>query len=248
MGEDLKIRLEKWFDWQEGEKKHNKDFELNFFLASDRDSFATWITDRIWRLSSLKHPEVEWSSIIPGHFKTEVYTAPLPTSREQRTASHLAIVHSGVAPDPIDFKIIPTAPTRIEVTAVCRSSIVRPYFVELLLEIDGTWHGAVAEALDHLGVFDQEALTETTDQESDDEPPPRSEIDDPTGGLYGTCRDMTIGEVREIVRRCEKFKERGGQIPEFYRREDITPGGPKSYELETLRSWLKNPKFKPRDT
>jgi hypothetical protein len=248
MYEDLGIRLEKWFDWQEGEEKHNRSFKLSFSLTSDLDSFAKWVTDRVWRMSSLEYPEFEWSGITPERFKTEMYTVQLPTYRGQWTTSHLAIVQSGVGPDPIDFAIVPIDPARIEVTAVCRISLVRPYFVELLLEIDGTWHGAVAEALDHLGDFDEEALAEAMEQESADEPPPRSEIDDPTGGLYGTCRDMTIGEVRNIVKRCKEFKERGGNIPEFYRREDITPGGPKSYELETLRSWLKNPKFRPKDT
>jgi hypothetical protein len=68
------------------------------------------------------------------------------------------------------------------------------------------------------------------------------------GGPYGTCRDMTIDEVRSIVKRCRTFTQRGGKVPEFYRRQNVVQGAPKSYELETLRGWLKNPKFSPEDT
>jgi hypothetical protein len=73
-------------------------------------------------------------------------------------------------------------------------------------------------------------------------------IEDPTGGKYGTCRDLTIDDVRDIVRRCRAFQEIGGKVPEFYRREDINPGEPRSYELETLRSWLKKTNFSPKHT
>jgi hypothetical protein len=71
---------------------------------------------------------------------------------------------------------------------------------------------------------------------------------DPAGGRYGTCRDLTIDDVRVIVKRCRDFQSRQGKVPEFHRRQNFTPGGPRSYELETLRSWLSNPRFQPRGT
>lgn len=70
---------------------------------------------------------------------------------------------------------------------------------------------------------------------------------DPSGGKYGTNRDLTIDDVRIIVARCKMFTEKGGKVTEFYRLQNITPGNPKSYELETLRSWLKKSKFAPKD-
>lgn len=75
-------------------------------------------------------------------------------------------------------------------------------------------------------------------------------MEDPTGGKYGSCRDLTIDDVRDIVKRCRAFQARGGKIVEFYRRksQSFSPGEPRSYELETLRSWLNNPKFAPEDT
>jgi hypothetical protein len=71
---------------------------------------------------------------------------------------------------------------------------------------------------------------------------------DPAGGKYGTCRDLTIDEVRAIVARCRAFQEKGGNVPEFHRRQKIVPGAPRSYELETLRGWLKDPKFRHKAT
>jgi len=70
----------------------------------------------------------------------------------------------------------------------------------------------------------------------------------PIGGKYGTCRDLTIDDMRTIVARCLDFKARGGSVPEFYRRQNISFNEPRSYALETLRGWLKNPRFAPRDT
>ena len=75
-----------------------------------------------------------------------------------------------------------------------------------------------------------------------------SPTEGPIGGRYGTCRDLAIDDVRAIVARCLDFKTRGGTVPEFYRHQNIDIGGPRSYELETLRGWLKNPKFRPKDT
>jgi len=67
------------------------------------------------------------------------------------------------------------------------------------------------------------------------------------GGKYGTCRDLTVDAVRAIVARCLAFQERGGKVPGFYDQLNITPGEPESFELETLRGWLKDPKFAPQE-
>jgi hypothetical protein len=65
------------------------------------------------------------------------------------------------------------------------------------------------------------------------------------GGKYGTCRDLTIDEVRYIVAECCAFQEQGGKVTTFYEQLNITPGEPRSFELETLRGWLRDPKFAP---
>ena len=67
------------------------------------------------------------------------------------------------------------------------------------------------------------------------------------GGKYGTNRDMTIDEVRKIVNNCRSYMNQGGNAPEFYR-QYCKNSGPKSFALETLRSWLKKPKFSSEDT
>ncbi len=64
-----------------------------------------------------------------------------------------------------------------------------------------------------------------------------------TGGKYGTCRDLSFDDVKTIVVRCKAFQKRGGKVPEFYRHENITSNEPRSYELETLKGWLKDPRF-----
>jgi hypothetical protein len=68
------------------------------------------------------------------------------------------------------------------------------------------------------------------------------------GGKYGTCRDLTIDEVRVIVAECRAFQEGGGKVPTFYEQLNIRPGEPRSFELETLYGWLYDPKFRPADT
>jgi len=98
--------------------------------------------------------------------------------------------------------------------------------------------------------------SDPADKPKETEPTPPNEntaadpslVECPIGGRYGTCRDLTIDDVRNIVARCFEFKSRGGMVPEFYRLQNIVPGEPRSYALETLRCWLKNPKFAPRDT
>jgi hypothetical protein len=63
-------------------------------------------------------------------------------------------------------------------------------------------------------------------------------------GHYGTCRDLSYEDVKQIVKRCRDYQERGGTVPSFYEMQNISPGEPGSYELETLRSWLYDPKFR----
>jgi hypothetical protein len=64
------------------------------------------------------------------------------------------------------------------------------------------------------------------------------------GGLFGTCRDLTFDDVCAIVHQCREYKQKDGKVTEFFRRRDIVPGEPRSFELETLRGWLKDPRFR----
>ena len=68
------------------------------------------------------------------------------------------------------------------------------------------------------------------------------------GGKYGTCRDISFDDTKAIVKRCREFQATGGTVPHFHEQLGIDPGKPRSFELDTLRSWLKNPKFAPEDT
>jgi hypothetical protein len=62
------------------------------------------------------------------------------------------------------------------------------------------------------------------------------------GNRYGTEREMSIEDVCLVVQKALAYKEQGGTIPEFYRRWSFSTG---TFALETLRGWLKNPKFNP---
>lgn len=68
------------------------------------------------------------------------------------------------------------------------------------------------------------------------------------GGKYGTCRDLTIDDVRAIVAKLRAFQKQGGKVTTFYEQLNITPGEPRYFELETLRGWRKDPKFAAKDT
>ena len=60
---------------------------------------------------------------------------------------------------------------------------------------------------------------------------------------YGTERDLTYDDVKEIVTRCKAYQARGGKVPAFYRSLKLNETGPRAFTLETLRKWLKNPYF-----
>ena len=105
------------------------------------------------------------------------------------------------------------------------------------------------------GLSEHEWLTESVDSaeaplrlqyEQRTKPPDSVETDpvsdDVAGQKYGTYRDLTIDDVRAIVARCLAFKKQGGRVTEFYRRENTN-----AYTLETLRSWLKDKRFRPPD-
>ena len=68
------------------------------------------------------------------------------------------------------------------------------------------------------------------------------------GGKFGTCRDLTANDVQAIVDRCRAFMDDGGKVPDFYDQLNIVPGEPRSFTLDTLRGWLKDPRFAPKDS
>jgi len=63
---------------------------------------------------------------------------------------------------------------------------------------------------------------------------------DDTVKKYGTDRNLTASDVRRHVRRCLAYKENGGTVRGYH--ENLGPCPP--FALETLRSWLKDPRFK----
>lgn len=68
------------------------------------------------------------------------------------------------------------------------------------------------------------------------------------GGKFGTHRDLTANDVQAIVDRCRYFMRAGGKVPDFYDQLAIVPDWPRYFELETLRGWLKNPRFASKDS
>jgi len=61
---------------------------------------------------------------------------------------------------------------------------------------------------------------------------------------YGTYREFTLVEVRGIVARCKAFQNEGGTIAAFY--YDVLGESTSSkFSLETLKSWVKDNRFKP---
>jgi len=69
---------------------------------------------------------------------------------------------------------------------------------------------------------------------------------DPSGDIpkYGTDRDLTKDQVRSIVDKCRWSQGKGGTIELFY--DHLSPLIRGKFRLETLKSWLKNPNFKPK--
>ena len=55
---------------------------------------------------------------------------------------------------------------------------------------------------------------------------------------FGTDKNLSLSDVKEIVKRCNAFVKSGGKITEFHRQHSQD-----KYELETLRKWLKDPRF-----
>lgn len=68
----------------------------------------------------------------------------------------------------------------------------------------------------------------------------------PVGGRYGTNRDMSLEDVQQVLRACLSYRKQGGKVTEFHRRWHFNSG---TFELGTLRDWLKNQKkYLPLDT
>jgi hypothetical protein len=61
---------------------------------------------------------------------------------------------------------------------------------------------------------------------------------------YGTYRELTLDEVRDIVAKCRAFQHKDGTIFSFYY-EALPDYYRTKFSFETLRSWVKNEKFKP---
>jgi len=72
---------------------------------------------------------------------------------------------------------------------------------------------------------------------------PRVE-DHVAGRLMGTSGDLTFYEVRDIVRRVRARQSMGGKVPAIYAEMNIEPEAPKSFGIDSLRRWLRDPRFK----
>jgi len=70
---------------------------------------------------------------------------------------------------------------------------------------------------------------------------------DPSGDIpkYGTFRDLTGKKVRSIVEQCRAYQKKGATIKWYYQ-DILSPSDQNKFALETLKAWLKNPKFKPK--
>lgn len=55
---------------------------------------------------------------------------------------------------------------------------------------------------------------------------------------YGTDGDLSLSDVKNIVKRCNAFVASSGKVTEFYNK--YSEG---KFTLETLRKWIKDPKF-----
>ena len=68
---------------------------------------------------------------------------------------------------------------------------------------------------------------------------------DPSGDIpkYGTYRDLTGKQVRSIVEQCRAYQKKGATIKWYYH-DILSPSVQNKFALETLKAWLKNPKFK----
>jgi hypothetical protein len=65
-------------------------------------------------------------------------------------------------------------------------------------------------------------------------------------GKYGTNRDLSESAVKILVKSCIAYQNHGGTIRAFYENmlSDTTRN---RFALETLKSWVKNKKFRPKE-
>jgi len=60
---------------------------------------------------------------------------------------------------------------------------------------------------------------------------------------YGTDRELTLEDVRTIVKECKAYQSMRGTVSAFYN-EELSEHISEKFSYETLRSWLKDEKFK----
>jgi hypothetical protein len=193
-------------------------------------------------------PELE----TPGRLTLAIRGIYIPGSGEGREEKEV---------EPIQLDVETVASERLAVTAKCDTPEAMDYFSEILRWMMKCWPEATQQLLEP--GFQQELQLMISDAEQDTWKPILGTAQQPTpaaasatdilpaeltvGGKYGTYRDLTIAEVRDIVARCLAFQRRGGKVPDFYRQLNIEPDGPRSFTLETLRGWLKDAKFAPQE-
>lgn len=108
-------------------------------------------------------------------------------------------------------------------------------------ELEKYWKSLVDELIRRGWSLAEESATGTKNQETTNDQL-RTTI--PVAGIYGTDRDMSIEQVQEVVGSCIEYQARGGSITEFYRRWNFNTG---QFQLETLRKWMKDPRFHSED-
>lgn len=87
----------------------------------------------------------------------------------------------------------------------------------------------------------QEGLNRVTQTTPPGKRPPS--IEKAKSAKYGTNRDLAYDDVKEIVSQCNAWTDRGGKVSAFYEFKGKETGDG-SFTLETLRKWLRDPRFK----
>ncbi len=202
---------------------------VSFILNTSADMFADWLL-ATWK--GYYDPREQLQQLLQGRGIPRRLTASLGYVLEADSDGP-AELH--FFDDVVTFVLLPISADRLEVRSTCSEfPELAKYWSFILHIIAARWPEARPDLAAVIG--DAEGTPAILESEFDQDDIPK----------FGTKRDLTTREVREIVRRCKAYQEREGSARKFWdhvESEKFIPEGPKSFSLGALNGWLRDSRF-----
>lgn len=224
---------------------------VSFILnKTTADDFAVWLL-ATWK--GYYDPREQLQQLMQGRGLPRRLTASLGYVLEADSDGPAELY---IFDDVVTFVLLPISADRLEVRSTCSEfPKLAKYWSFILQAIGSRWpeaRPALAAVIgDAESTPDGEHGMESTpamigDAESTPAAQGHNFDKDDDIPRFGSCRDLSTREVREIVKRCKVYQDRpGGSAAKFWDSLGIDSESklPKSFSLGCLNGWLRNSRF-----